>query len=43
VNRRFADAFRKGLKDLGYVEGQNIVIEPPSASRSSNAWAMPPR
>jgi len=27
VNRHFADAFRRGLKELGYVEGQSIVIE----------------
>jgi putative tryptophan/tyrosine transport system substrate-binding protein len=27
VNRHFADAFRRGLRELGYVEGQSIVIE----------------
>ena len=27
VNRHFLDAFRRGLRDLGYVEGQQIVIE----------------
>ncbi len=27
VNRHFANAFRQGLHDLGYVEGQNIIIE----------------
>jgi putative tryptophan/tyrosine transport system substrate-binding protein len=27
VNRHFADAFRQGLKELGYVEGQSILIE----------------
>ena len=27
VNRHFADAFRQGLKELGYSEGQSIAIE----------------
>jgi putative ABC transport system substrate-binding protein len=27
ANRHFLDAFRQGLRDLGYVEGQSIVIE----------------
>jgi ABC-type uncharacterized transport system substrate-binding protein len=27
VNQHFLDAFRQGLRDLKYVEGQNIVIE----------------
>ena len=29
--RELSDAFRRGLRDLGYVEGQNIVIEHRSA------------
>ena len=28
---RLIDAFRRGLHDLGYVEGQNIVLELRSA------------
>ncbi|HKC10346.1 MAG TPA: ABC transporter substrate-binding protein [Methylomirabilota bacterium] len=27
VNRHYLDAFRQGLRDLGYVEGQSIVVE----------------
>ena len=27
VNRHFADAFRRGLKEFGYVEGHTIAIE----------------
>jgi putative ABC transport system substrate-binding protein len=28
MSRHFLDAFRHGLQDLGYVEGQHITIEP---------------
>ena len=27
TSQAFLDGFRQGLRDLGYVEGQNIVIE----------------
>ncbi len=27
VNRHYLDAFRQGLRDLGYVEGQSVVVE----------------
>jgi putative ABC transport system substrate-binding protein len=34
VDQKLQDAFREGMRDLGYVEGQNIVIEWRSAEGS---------
>src|SRR5215470_2300750 len=28
TNQHFLDAFRQGLRDHGYVDGQNITLEP---------------
>ncbi len=27
TSRRFAEAFREGLKEQGFVEGQNVTVE----------------
>ena len=32
-NPHFQEAFRQGLRDLGYVEGRNLVIEDRDAER----------
>jgi len=32
------EAFRQGLRDLGYVEGQDIVIEFPRPRGPSTGW-----
>ncbi len=36
------DAFRAGLRDLGYVEGKNIVIEYRFAKGSTTAFPSSP-
>lgn len=38
VNRHFLDAFRQGLREVGYVEGQNITVEDRSADGRSERF-----
>jgi putative ABC transport system substrate-binding protein len=40
VNRHFANAFRQGLRELGYVEGHNIVIEERWAEGRSERFSV---
>jgi ABC-type uncharacterized transport system substrate-binding protein len=39
TNRHFLDAFRQGLRELGYVEGQTIAIEDRWADGQSDRFA----
>jgi putative ABC transport system substrate-binding protein len=34
----FYDAFRQGMRDLGYVEGQNLTLEPRYTSGRNELW-----
>src|SRR5215470_10961999 len=40
LNSPYAEAFRQGLRDLGWVEGQNIVIEFRSAEEFDRLPAL---
>src|SRR5262249_47877728 len=40
LNNAYAQAFRQGLRDLGWVEGQNIVIEFRSADQFDRLPAL---
>jgi len=38
ANPRLREAFVQGLRDLGYVEGRNVVIEDRSAEGKAERW-----
>ena len=38
----FVDAFRQGLRELGYLQEKNIVLEIRGASKPDRPVAVPP-
>src|SRR5262245_16458015 len=39
LNSRMLDALRAGLRDFGYIEGRNLVIEARSTNRTFERYA----
>ena len=42
ASAKFQDAFRQGLRDLGYIEGKNIVIDWRSGEQSRERQRVSP-
>jgi len=38
ANPHITDAFRQGLRELGYVEGKNVVIEYRAVEGKLEGW-----